>query len=50
MTMHQTPWYQGFRDGFLNQDKKSFEDDIDQKEYNEGFFDGRTQWHAVTGE
>lgn len=49
MTMNDTPWYKGFQDGFcFDKDKQVFEDKVDQAEYDQGFFEGRTAWYDAS--
>lgn len=44
MNMQQTPWFLGFQDGFRLNERQSFEDQIDQDEYDLGFDEGRHEY------
>lgn len=47
MTMQDTPWFKGFKDGFSLKNRRAFEDEIDQEEYDQGFFEGREEYYKT---
>lgn len=43
MNMQDTPWFKGFKDGFSLKNRRAFEDEIDQEEYDQGFSEGKEE-------